>query len=219
MNLFKKKYTLKLYDRMVSIAYNSFQFIISSTAVHLTITQRFKHFYRMSSERFTKNVIADFICNHTLIYPTPVSSTYAWSFSSLVSIWLFTQMFSGVLLAMHYITHMYFAFNSIKFIIRDVTYGWLAGYMHANGVSMFFIVVYAHLLWGIYYGSCMKPRGLLWVSGVVLLIVMMGTVFTGYVLPWGQRSFWGTTVITPMVTVVPRHGHDILEWFGGGLYY
>ena len=125
-------------------------------------------------------------------------------------------MFSGVLLAMHYIPHMYFAFNSIEFIMRDVTYGWLARYMHANGASMFFIVVYAHLLRGIYYGSYMKPRGLLWASGVVLLILMMGTAFTGYVLPWGQMSFWGATVITHMVTIVPRHGHDILEWFWGG---
>jgi len=216
MNLFIKKHTLKSYDRMISITYNSFQFIINSTAVHLTITQKFKHFYRMSSERFTKNVIADFICNHILTYPTPVSLTYAWSFGSLAGICLLIQMLSGVLLAMHYIPHMDFAFNSIEFIMRDVTYGWLARYMHANGASMFFIVVYAHLLRGIYYGSYMKPRGLLWASGVVLLILMMGTAFTGYVLPWGQMSFWGATVITHMVTIVPRHGHDILEWFWGG---
>lgn len=117
---------------------------------------------------------------------------------------------------MFYTANINLAFSSIEYIMRDIKNGWLIRYIHANGASMFFIVVYSHMCRGLYYGSYMKPREFLWVSGVILFFLMMATAFTGYVLPWGQMSFWGATVITSMATVLPLIGKHIVQWFWGG---
>jgi ubiquinol-cytochrome c reductase cytochrome b subunit len=117
---------------------------------------------------------------------------------------------------MHYTPHIDFAFSSVEHIMRDVNHGWLVRYIHANGASMFFIVVYCHIFRGLYYGSYMHPRQLLWCTGVIIFILMMGTAFMGYVLPWGQMSFWGATVITSLVTALPIIGKKIVLWLWGG---
>jgi ubiquinol-cytochrome c reductase cytochrome b subunit len=117
---------------------------------------------------------------------------------------------------MHYTPHVDLAFSSVEHIMRDVNGGWLLRYMHANGASMFFIVVYSHIFRGLYYGSYMAPRELLWCSGVVIFLLMMATAFMGYVLPWGQMSFWGATVITNLFSAIPFAGPSIVEWLWGG---
>lgn len=170
----------------------------------------------LNLRRVNKNYIFDLFDSHIIHYASPISLSYAWSFGSLAGICLVIQMISGVFLAMHYTPHIDLAFNSIEYIMRDVNNGWLIRYIHANGASMFFIVVYAHIGRGLYYGSYMTPRELLWCSGVIILLLMMGTAFTGYVLPWGQMSFWGATVITNMVTAIPIAGTYIVQWLWGG---
>ena len=155
-----------------------------------------------------------FLASHVIFYPSPAILTYAWSFGALSSICLVIQMISGIFLSMFYLPHVDFAFYSVEFIMRDVKNGWLVRYIHANGASMFFIVVYLHMIRGLYYGSYFKPREYLWCSGVIIFILMMATAFTGYVLPWGQMSFWGATVISSIVTVVPG-GTTISHWVWG----
>ena len=164
----------------------------------------------------TKNYIISFLTGHLVYYPTPISLTYAWSFGSLAGVTLVIQIISGIFLSMHYTANIDLAFSSIEYIMRDVKNGWLVRYIHANGASMFFIVVYAHICRGLYYGSYMEPRQYLWCSGVVLLLLMMATAFTGYVLPWGQMSLWGATVITSMVTALPVGGKSVVQWLWGG---
>lgn len=166
--------------------------------------------------RFTKNYVFGLLAGHVLFYPGPITLTYAWSFGSLAGLCLVIQIISGLFLSMYYTPDITMAFSSVEFIMRDVKNGWLIRYIHANGASMFFIVVYAHICRGLYYGSYMKPRELLWCSGVLILFLMMGTAFTGYVLPWGQMSFWGATVITSMVTAVPVAGQSLVQWLWGG---
>jgi len=117
---------------------------------------------------------------------------------------------------MHYTPHIDLAFNSVEHIMRDVNNGWLLRYIHANGASMFFIVVYCHIFRGLYYGSFMFPRERLWISGVIIFLLMMATAFMGYVLPWGQMSFWGATVITNLFSAIPFVGSSIVEWLWGG---
>ena len=157
------------------------------------------------------------IINNMLVdYPAPANLSYLWNFGSLAGVVLVIQIITGIALAMHYTPHVDLAFFSVEHIMRDVNYGWLIRYIHANGASMFFIVVYSHIFRGLYYGSYMKPRQLLWCSGVILFLLIMGTAFTGYVLPWGQMSFWGATVITNMVTAIPFGGQTIVEWLWGG---
>lgn len=170
----------------------------------------------LNMPRITNNYLYSFIASHLVYYPSPISLTYAWSFGSLAGITLVIQMLSGIFLSMHYTANVDLAFSSIEYIMRDVNNGWLIRYIHANGASMFFIVVYAHICRGLYYGSYMEPRELLWCSGVILLLLMMGTAFTGYVLPWGQMSLWGATVITNMVTAIPIAGKPIVQWLWGG---
>nr|QYJ09273.1 apocytochrome b [Pleurosigma sp. mgcode 4] len=167
-------------------------------------------------KRLNKNYLLALISNHIIYYPTPITLTYAWSFGALAGICLVVQMLSGIFLAMHYTPHIDLAFSSVEHIMRDVNNGWFIRYVHANGASMFFIVVYFHIFRGLYYGSYMAPREHLWCSGVLLFVLMMGTAFTGYVLPWGQMSFWGATVITSLVTVIPLAGQPIVEWLWGG---
>jgi len=170
-----------------------------------------------SSIRWNKNFLMAFLDNHLIHYPTPINLTYAWSFGSSAGICLIIQILTGIFLAMHYHPHVDYAFVSVEHIMRNVPHGWLLRYTHANGASMFFIVVYCHIFRGMYYGSYMHPRRTLWVSGVVIYILMMATAFIGYVLPWGQMGFWGATVITNMITILPyKMGEYILEWLWGG---
>lgn len=129
---------------------------------------------------------------------------------------LVMQIVTGVFLAMHYAAHVDVAFASIEHIMRDVNYGWLMRYAHANGASMFFVLVYIHMYRGLYYGSYMHPREHLWMSGVLLFILMMATAFLGYVLPWGQMSLWGATVITCLFSAIPYIGESITYWLWGG---
>jgi quinol-cytochrome oxidoreductase complex cytochrome b subunit len=194
-----------------------------STSVPFDVTRngllyinRAKSLLPLNMTRINKNYLFGFLDSHIIHYPSPITLTYAWSFGSLAGICLVIQMLSGIFLAMHYTPHIDLAFSSVEYIMRDINNGWLIRYIHANGASMFFITVYSHICRGLYYGSYMKPRELLWCSGVILFFLMMGTAFTGYVLPWGQMSFWGATVITSMVTAIPIAGKPIVEWLWGG---
>ena len=172
--------------------------------------------YMVKSMRWNKNYLVSILDKHVIHYPTPINLNYAWSFGSLTGIPLVIQILSGIFLAMHYTPHIDLAFSSVEHIMRDVKNGWFIRYVHANGASMFFIVVYCHIFRGLYYGSYMHPRQLLWCSGVIIFILMMATAFMGYVLPWGQMSFWGATVITSLITAVPLVGKAIVEWLWGG---
>lgn len=172
--------------------------------------------FLIKSSRLNKNYLLAFIDSHIIHYPTPINLNYAWSFGSLSGLCLVIQIITGLFLAMHYTPHIDLAFSSVEHIMRDVNNGWLIRYMHANGASMFFVVVYCHIFRGLYYGSYMHPRQLLWCSGVLIFILMMATAFMGYVLPWGQMSFWGATVITSLVTAVPLVGQSVVEWLWGG---
>jgi ubiquinol-cytochrome c reductase cytochrome b subunit len=155
--------------------------------------------------------------NHELNeYPTPRNLNYWWNFGSLAGIMLVVMIVSGIFLAMHYVPHVDLAFNSVERIMRDVNYGWLMRYIHMNGASMFFIVTYIHIFRGLYYGSYKAPREVLWFLGVIILLLMMATAFMGYVLPWGQMSFWGATVITNLFSAIPLVGEDIVTWLWGG---
>jgi ubiquinol-cytochrome c reductase cytochrome b subunit len=170
----------------------------------------------MSQVRWNKDSILSFVDSHIISYPTPINLNYMWSFGSTAGICLVIQIITGIFLAMHYSPHIDLAFNSVEHIMRDVNNGWLIRYLHANGASMFFIVVYCHIFRGLYYGSYMFPRGKLWASGVIIFLLMMATAFMGYVLPWGQMSFWGATVITNLFSAIPFVGPSIVEWLWGG---
>src|SRR5215472_4794957 len=149
-------------------------------------------------------------------YPTPRNLSYWWNFGSLAGIVLVIMIATGVVLAMHYTPQVDQAFDSVQHIRRDVNWGWLIQYIHMNGASFFFIVVYIHLFRGLYFGSYKTPRELLWMLGVVIILLMMATAFMGYVLPWGQMSFWGATVITNLFSAIPIVGNDIVTWLLGG---
>ena len=166
--------------------------------------------------RWNKDYILAIVDNHIIDYPSPINLSYAWSFGALAGICLVIQILTGVFLAMHYTPHVDLAFSSVEHIMRDVNNGWLIRYMHANGASMFFIVVYSHIFRGLYYGSFMAPREHLWCSGVIIFLLMMATAFMGYVLPWGQMSFWGATVITNLFSAIPIVGPSIVDWLWGG---
>ena len=144
------------------------------------------------------------------------NQTYMYVFGALALLFLVVQILTGIFLAMHYTPHIDLAFASIEHIMRDVNNGWILRYGHANGASFFFIVVYLHIARGLFFGSYMKPRGALWVSGVVIFVLMMATAFIGYVLPWGQMSFWGATVITNLFSAIPFIGQNIVETLWGG---
>jgi quinol-cytochrome oxidoreductase complex cytochrome b subunit len=149
-------------------------------------------------------------------YPTPKNLNYWWNFGSLAGIVLVIMIATGIMLAMQYTAHVDYAFESVERIMRDVNYGWLLRYLHMNGGSMFFIVVYIHIFRGLYYGSYRAPREMLWIIGVFILLAMMATAFMGYVLPWGQMSFWGATVITNLFSAIPLVGESIVTWLWGG---
>lgn len=166
--------------------------------------------------RWNKNPLMAVLNNHLVDYPTPMNISYYWGFGSVAGMMLVVQLVTGIFLAMHYTPHVDYAFASVEHIMRDVNNGWLMRYIHANGASFFFIVVYLHMARGLYYGSYVHPRAHLWCSGVLLFILMMGTGFIGYVLPYGQMSLWGATVITNLVSAVPLVGESIVEWLWGG---
>ena len=151
-----------------------------------------------------------------IAYPTPRNLNYWWTFGGILSFMLGVQIVTGVILAMHYTPHVDMAFNSVESIVRDVNYGWLLRYLHSNGASMFFIAVYIHMLRGLYYGSYKAPREVLWILGVIIYLLMMATGFMGYVLPWGQMSFWGATVITNLFSAIPYVGESIVTLLWGG---
>jgi ubiquinol-cytochrome c reductase cytochrome b subunit len=149
-------------------------------------------------------------------YPTPKNLNYWWNFGSLAGICLVLMIATGVVLAMQYTPNTGLAFLSVERIMRDVNYGWLLRYLHMNGASMFFLVVYIHVFRGLYYGSYKSPREVLWWLGLVILLLMMATAFMGYVLPWGQMSFWAATVITNLFSAFPLVGEPIVTWLWGG---
>jgi ubiquinol-cytochrome c reductase cytochrome b subunit len=149
-------------------------------------------------------------------YPAPKNLNYLWNFGSIAGICLVLQIITGIVLAMHYTPHVNHAFDSVEHIMRNVNYGWLIRYTHAVGASMFFIAVYVHILRGMYYGSYKSPREMLWWMGILIFLAMMATAFMGYVLPWGQMSFWGATVITNLFSAIPGVGESIVTWLWGG---
>jgi quinol-cytochrome oxidoreductase complex cytochrome b subunit len=149
-------------------------------------------------------------------YPAPRNLNYWWNFGSLAGLVLGLMLVTGIMLAMQYTAHVDYAFLSVERIDRDVNWGWLLRDLHMNGASFFFITVYIHIFRGLYYGSYKKPRELLWIIGVVLLLLMMATAFMGYVLPWGQMSFWGAKVITNLFSAIPLVGESVVEWLWGG---
>jgi quinol-cytochrome oxidoreductase complex cytochrome b subunit len=149
-------------------------------------------------------------------YPTPSNLNYLWNFGSLAGIVLVIMIATGIVLAMHYVPTFGGAFKSVEHIMRDVNYGWLIRYVHTTGASMFFAAIYIHMFRSFYFGSYKAPRELLWISGVLLLVMMMATAFFGYTLPWGQMSFWGATVITNLFSAVPIVGESIVTWLLGG---
>uniref|UniRef100_A0A896Z8U7 Cytochrome b n=1 Tax=Coniophora olivacea TaxID=85977 RepID=A0A896Z8U7_9AGAM len=148
--------------------------------------------------------------------PQPANISYMWNFGSLLATCLVIQILTGAFLAMHYQAHVDFAFNSVEHIMRDVNNGWLIRYTHANVASFFFIFVYMHIARNMYYGSYKSPRVLVWSIGVIILVLMMAIAFLGYVLPYGQMSLWGATVITNLLSAIPVFGQDLVELIWGG---
>ncbi|HFB98796.1 MAG TPA: cytochrome b [Bryobacterales bacterium] len=149
-------------------------------------------------------------------FPTPRNLNYWWTFGGILATMLAIQLLTGIVLVMHYTPHADMAFDSVELIMRDVNYGWLLRWMHANGAAFFFLAVYIHMFRGIYYGSYKNPREILWMIGVVIFIVMMATAFMGYVLPWGQMSYWAAVVITNLFSAFPIIGDPLVKWLWGG---
>jgi len=149
-------------------------------------------------------------------YPTPKNLNYWWTFGGILTFCLVTQIVTGIILAMHYTPHVTMAFDSVEHIMRNVNYGWLIRYIHACGASMFFFAVYVHMFRGMYYGSYKAPREVLWILGVLIYILMMAAGFLGYVLPWGQMSVWGATVITNLFGAIPLVGESLVTLMWGG---
>ena len=160
--------------------------------------------------------VTELIKSQATEYPTPKNLNYWWNFGSLALFILIIMIASGLFLAMHYKPDANQAFDVVEHIMRDVNFGWLLRYMHANGASFFFMVVYIHILRGMYYGSYRKPREILWWFGIIIFFMMMGTAFMGYVLPWGQMSYWGAAVITNLMSAIPLVGEELVIWIWGG---
>ena len=160
--------------------------------------------------------IISFAHGSFVAYPVPKNLNYYWTFGAILAVCLVAQLVTGIVLVMHYTPNTAMAFDSVEHIMRDVNWGWFMRYMHANGASMFFIAVYIHMFRGLYYGSYKEPREVVWILGVVIFLLMMATGFMGYVLPWGQMSFWGATVITNLFGAFPIVGDPIVEWLWGG---
>ena len=166
--------------------------------------------------KFKSHILLRLVNSYIIDAPEPANISYLWNFGSLLGTCLVLQILTGIFLAMHYQPHVDFAFNSVEHIMRDVNNGWAVRYTHANVASFFFIFVYAHIARGLYYGSYKSPRVLLWAIGVIILVLMMATAFLGYVLPYGQMSLWGATVITNLLSAIPVFGQDLVELIWGG---
>ncbi len=160
--------------------------------------------------------VAGLVHSSFIAFPVPRNLNYFWTFGAILMFMLIAQIVTGIVLVMHYTPEATKAFASVEHIMRDVNYGWLLRYLHANGASMFFIAVYIHIARGLYYGSYKAPREVLWILGVIIFLLMMATAFMGYVLPWGQMSFWGATVITNLFGAFPVIGDPIVTWLWGG---
>jgi ubiquinol-cytochrome c reductase cytochrome b subunit len=164
--------------------------------------------------------LARFAHDTMLTFPTPRNLNIWYAFGAILTVMLVIQIVTGIVLAMHYVANADMAFDSVENIMRDINYGWLLRYLHANGASFFFIAVYIHMFRGLYYGSYKAPREVLWILGVILYLLMMATAFFGYVLPWGQMSFWGATVITNFFSaldqITPHWGSAVATWLWGG---
>ena len=156
------------------------------------------------------------LAHHINDYPTPKNLNYWWTFGGILTFFLIIQIITGLVLAMHYVAHADLAFGSVEHIMRDVNYGWLIRYLHANGSSMFFLAVYIHIFRALFYGSYKAPREMIWIIGMLIYLLMMATAFMGYVLPWGQMSFWAATVITNLFSAIPLVGESITTWLWGG---
>ncbi|MFT4792005.1 MAG: ubiquinol-cytochrome c reductase cytochrome b subunit [Paracoccaceae bacterium] len=152
----------------------------------------------------------------TLTIPTPKNLNWMWIWGIILTFCLAMQIVTGITLAMHYTPHTSLAFASVEHIMRDVNGGWLLRYLHANGASLFFVAVYLHIFRSFYYGSYKAPREITWIIGILIYVAMMATAFMGYVLPWGQMSFWGATVITNLFSAIPLVGEPIVQWLWGG---
>ena len=152
----------------------------------------------------------------TLMIPTPKNLNWMWIWGVVLTFCLVLQIITGIVLVMHYTPHVDNAFNSVEHIMRDVNYGWLLRYVHANGASMFFLAVYIHIFRSLFYGSYKSPREIIWILGIIIYLLMMAAAFMGYVLPWGQMSFWGATVITNLFSAIPLVGESITTWLWGG---
>jgi ubiquinol-cytochrome c reductase cytochrome b subunit len=164
----------------------------------------------------TRLPIVRFTYDTVISFPTPKNLNYWWTFGGILALMLGIQLVTGIVLAMHYVPHVDYAFASVERIMRDVNYGWLIRYMHANGASMFFLAVYIHMIRNLYYGSYKAPREVLWILGCLIYLAMMATAFIGYVLPWGQMSFHGAVVITNLIGALPVIGPPITTWLWGG---
>jgi len=164
-----------------------------------------------------KSSIISSIYNHGFLYPTPSSLSYFWNFGSLAGLALGIQIVTGIALTFWYIGNVDLAFSSVEFLMREVNGGWLIRYLHSNGASLFFVVVYLHIGRSLYFGSYTYPREKLWISGVIIFLAMIITAFLGYVLPWGQMSYWAATVITSLLSVVPLIGEQLLFFVWGGI--
>jgi ubiquinol-cytochrome c reductase cytochrome b subunit len=168
----------------------------------------------------TRLPILRFVDDTLTTFPTPRNLNFWYSFGGILTFCLGIQILTGIVLAMHYVPTSDLAFDSVENIMRDVNYGWLLRYMHANGASMFFIAVYVHIFRGLYYGSYKAPREILWILGVLIFVLMIATAFLGYTLPWGQMSFWAATVITNLFSsldqIIPHLGTSIVTWLWGG---
>ena len=168
----------------------------------------------------TRLPILRFASDTLMTFPTPRNLNFWYTFGGILTFCLGVQIVTGVVLAMHYVPNSDLAFNSVESIMRDVNYGWLLRYIHMNGASMFFLAVYIHMFRGLYYGSYKAPREILWILGVIIFVAMIATAFLGYVLPWGQMSFWAATVITNLFSsfdqIVPHLGTAITTWLWGG---
>jgi len=160
--------------------------------------------------------ILSLVNSYTVDSPQPANISYMWNFGSLLGLCLIIQILTGIFLAMHYSPNVDLAFASVEHIMRDVNYGWAVRYTHANTASFFFICVYLHIARGLYYGSYRSPRTLLWSIGVIIFILMMAIGFLGYVLPYGQMSLWGATVITNLLSAIPWIGQSLVEFIWGG---
>lgn len=165
---------------------------------------------------YDKTIIMKKLYNFWINYFSPNNFSYLWNFGSMALVILLLQILTGIFLAMHYKSDVLLAFSSIEYILRDVQYGWVIRYMHSNGASIFFFVVYMHILRSLIFGSYSYPRQLLWASGIIIFVLMIATAFFGYILPWGQMSFWAATVIISVFTAIPIIGNEIIFWLWGG---